>query len=145
MSNHHHYKLKVTRIDLLKHFSLWKSRFETRNIENSIWTRGAQSHLPTFWGNSSCTETESQKPKSKPIQKGFATETETDSKNFCHRNRLIQRNWKLISMKNQKQKKWNRFLTVIFCLFLKIRFARSYDIWNDTYFSRIHYEATYRT
>ena len=32
MSNHHDYKLKVTRIGLLKHFSLWKSRFGTRNI-----------------------------------------------------------------------------------------------------------------
>ena len=46
MSNHHDYKLKVTRIGLLKHFSLWKSRFKTRNIEFSILTWPPQSLLP---------------------------------------------------------------------------------------------------
>ena len=34
MSNHHDHKLKVIRIDHLNKFSLWKFRFETRNIEN---------------------------------------------------------------------------------------------------------------
>ena len=69
--------------------------------------------------------TESQPPKPKPIQKNFATETEnrksateteTDSKYFCHRNRKLKPIDKkqLIIVQYEKSettKKWSPFLT----------------------------------